>query len=135
MTNWLSVTAGLATTVGLALFAVPAVPAVSAAPAKDPEVRVSGNCTKASSAKLKLSTEDGQVEVEFEVDQNRVGRRWSVVLRQNGAVIRRLTRVTRAPSGSFEARVLAPNRAGVDRFIATATRPGETCTARASFSG
>lgn len=132
MTNWLSVTAGLVTTVGLALFAAPA---VSAAPAKNPEVRVSGTCTKASSAKLKLSDEDGRIEVEFEVDQNRVARRWSVVLRQNGVVIRRLTRVTRGPSGSFEARVLAPNRAGVDRFIATATRPGETCAARASFSG
>jgi hypothetical protein len=132
MTKSGSVTGGLATMVGLALFAVPA---VSAEPAKDPEVRVSGTCTKGSSAKLKLSAEDGRIEVEFEVDQNRVGRRWSVVLRQNGIVIRRLTRVTRAPSGSFEARVLASNRAGVDRFVATASRSGETCTARASFSG
>jgi hypothetical protein len=132
MTNWTSVTGGLATMVGLALFAVPA---VSAAHAKDPEVRVAGTCTKASSAKLKLSAEDRRIEVEFEVDQNRVGRRWTVVLRQNGSVVRRLTRVTRAPSGSFEVRVLAPNRAAVDRFVATAIRHGETCTARASFSG
>jgi hypothetical protein len=47
----------------------------------------------------------------------------------------KLTRVTRAPSGSFEAHVLAQNRAGSDRFVATASRPGETCTARASFAG
>ena len=122
-------------TVGLATLALCAVPAASAVPAEGPGVRVAGTCTKASSAKLKLSAEDGLVEVEFEVDQNRVGRKWSVVLRQNGTVIRRLTRVTQAPSGSFEARVLARNNAGTDRFVATATRPGETCTARASFSG
>jgi hypothetical protein len=123
---------GVAATVVLAACAAPV--AISA-PAKDPEVRVTGTCTKTSSSKLKLSQEDGRIEVEFEVDQNRVGRRWAVVLRQNGLVIRRVTRVTRPPSGSFEVRVLARNRAGTDRFVATATRPGETCTARASFAG
>jgi hypothetical protein len=122
---------GLAT---MAVLALCAVPAALAAPGQEPVVRVSGTCTKASSAKLKLSAEDGRIEVEFEVDQNRVGRRWSVVVRQNGTVIRRLARLTQAPSGSFEVRVLAQNRAGTDRFVVTATRPGETCTARASFS-
>jgi hypothetical protein len=29
--------------------------------------------------------------------------------------------------------MLAPNRAGKDTFVATATRGGERCTARASF--
>jgi hypothetical protein len=112
----------------LVLWAVPAVPA------KDREdVRVAGTCTGASSSKLKLSDEDGRIEVEFEVDQNRVGVRWRVVLRQNGRVVRRTTRVTRRPSGSFEARLLAANRPGPDRFAATATRAGETCRAAASF--
>ena len=124
------VTLGLATVATLC-----AVPAALAVPAEGPSVRVAGICTKTSAAKLKLNDEDGRIEVDFEVDQNRVGRTWSVVLRQNGTVIRRLTRVTRAPSGSFEARVLARNNAGPDRFVAIATRPGETCTARASFSG
>lgn len=123
----------IALTAVLALAAAVAVPLAAAKDGRD--VRVRGVCTQSSTSKLKLSPENGRIEVEFEVDQNRVGRRWSVVLRQNGVVIRRLTRVTRGPSGSFEARVLAPNRAGVDRFIATATRPGETCAARASFSG
>ena len=121
---------GLATVAALVLCTVPA---AFAAPAKDGDTRVTGSCTKATSAKLKLSEENGRIEVEFEVDQNRVGRSWAVVLRQNGAVIRRLTKVTRAPSGSFEARVVTGNRAGTDRFVATASRAGETCTARASF--
>jgi hypothetical protein len=119
---------GCAALAGLVLCTAPA------APAKDREdVRVAGTCTKASAAKLKLSEENGRIEVEFEVDQNRVGVRWNVVLRQNGRIVRRVSRVTRAPSGSFEARLLAPNRAGADRFRATASRPGETCRAAASF--
>jgi hypothetical protein len=119
---------GCAALAGLVLCTAPA------APAKDREdVRVAGTCTNASSAKLKLSDEDGRIEVEFEVDQNRIGVRWNVVLRQNGRVVRRVTRVTRGPSGSFEARLLAANRAGTDRFRATATRSGETCRAAASF--
>ena len=88
-----------------------------------------GTCTAASTAKLKLSRENGRVEVEFEVNQNRNGVRWSVVLRRNGQVFRRVSRVTLAPSGSFEVRALA----GGGRITATATRPGETCRAVASL--
>jgi hypothetical protein len=81
-----------------------------------------------------LSDEDGRIEVEFEVDQNRNGVRWNVQLLQNGKRIARMTRVTRPPSGSFEARVLAGNAARADAFRARATSPsGEVCTARASF--
>jgi hypothetical protein len=105
-----------------------------AAIAKRGDVRVAGTCTKSSSSKLKLSEEDGRIEVEFEVDQNRNGVRWTVQLSQNGSRIARMTRVTRSPSGSFEARVVASNTAGSDRFTARATSPsGEVCTARASF--
>ncbi len=111
--------------------------ALTAAPAgdaKDGDVRVRGTCTKSSTSKLKLSEEDGRIEVEFEVDQNRNGVRWNVQLFQNGKRVARMTRVTRPPSGSFEARVLAGDTAGADAFRARATSPsGEVCTARASF--
>jgi hypothetical protein len=104
------------------------------APAKSREdVEVAGTCTGGSSSKLKLGDEDGRIEVEFEVDQNRNGVRWQVVLRRNGRVVRRLTRVTRGPSGSFEARMVARNAAGRDRFVATAARRGESCRAQAAF--
>ncbi len=120
--------------VATALAAALALIAAPAGSAKDGDVLVAGSCTRASSAKLKLSEENGRIEVEFEVDQNRNGVRWSVRIRQNGAQIRRFSRVTRPPSGSFEARVLAANRAGADTFRASATSPsGEVCTARASF--
>jgi hypothetical protein len=122
------------TLAGVALVLIAAaVPAAAAAPLKDGDVRIAGRCTGPSTSKLKLSEENGRIEVEFEVDQNRVGRSWAVVLRRNGSVVSRQTRVTRGPSGSFEARLLARNLAGSDRFVATATRPGESCSARASW--
>lgn len=104
------------------------------ASAKDGDVRVAGTCTKASASKLKLSAEDGRIEVEFEVDQNRNGARWLVSVSRNGQRVFAGTRLTRAPSGSFELRLLAVDAPGVERFAARATGPsGEVCTVRASF--
>ncbi len=108
--------------------------AVPTGMAKDGDIRVRGTCTKSSTSKLKLSEEDGRIEVEFEVDQNRNGVRWNVVIAQNGKQRVRTTRVTKAPSGSFNAHVVAPNTSGKDTFRARATSPsGEVCTAQASF--
>jgi hypothetical protein len=117
-----------AVAVGAALLAVPT------ALAKDGDIEVAGTCTKATTSKLKLSEEDGGIEVEFEVDQNRNGVRWRVVLLRNGQQVASRVRVTRGPSGSFEARVVTGNRPGVDRFVARATRVGERCSARASWA-
>ena len=129
MTRWSRWGATAVVALTVALVAVPA----GAAKNRE-DVRVRGACTGASTSKLKLSGEDGRIEVEFEVDQNRNGVRWNVTLFQNGKRVARLVRVTRGPSGSFEARIVAPNRAGADRFVARATRAsGESCTARASF--
>ena len=109
--------------------------AAGPAAAKDGDILRAGSCTGASTSKIKLSEENGRIEVEFEVDQNRNGVRWTVVLRRNGARIARVVRVTRPPSGSFEARTLARNGAGADVIRARAvSRSGEACTARATFS-
>jgi hypothetical protein len=104
--------------------------------AKDGDVLVRGVCTKASTSKLKLSPEDGAIEVEFEVDQNRNGVRWSVSLRRvlpgGTRLLSSGTRITRAPSGSFEFRRVVTDRAGGDRIRATAMSPsGEVCRATA----
>ena len=112
-----------------------AVAAASAGVTKDGDVIRRGNCTGSTDWKLKLSEEDGRIEVEFEVDQNRNGVSWNVRLFQNGSQIARATRVTRGPSGSFEFRKVAPNTAGTDSFRARATRAsGEVCIGRASAS-
>ena len=94
-------------------------------------VRVRGVCTQSSSAKLELGPEDGRIEVEFEVDQNRNSVPWKVTLRRNGSVVTSATRRTHAPSGSFELRRVIAGATGT--VTAVATRAGERCTARASI--
>ena len=126
------------TTIRLAAVALSAalmfVLAAGPAAAKRGDVLVRGTCTKSSTSKLKLSDEDGRIEVEFEVDQNRNGVRWTVTLSRHGKRVARLSRTTRPPSGSFEARVVASNRPGADTFRARGTSPsGELCSARATF--
>ena len=106
----------------------------AAAAAKDGDILRAGTCTQASTSKLKLGPEDGGIEVEFEVDQNRNGVRWKVVVVRNGSVVASRTRVTRGPSGSFELELVTRNVSGTDRFVARATRAGETCTARAAIA-
>ena len=125
------------TKVGLALVltGVLALLAVgSPALAKDGDVLARGTCTATSAAKLKLSSENSRIEVEVEVDQNRNGVPWTVVLTRDGARVARVTRVTKAPSGSFSFRKLLANPAGADVIRAVATRRGETCTIRASWT-
>jgi hypothetical protein len=120
----------------LAVLAAAALTAVSSAQAKGgPEVLKRGTCSGSTTWKLKLKNDNGRIEAEFEVDQNVVGKRWNVVLTRNGAVVFRGTRTTRAPSGSFEARKLFGNTAGVDRVVATARALGsrEVCRGTASI--
>jgi hypothetical protein len=115
---------------GLICAATTVIPATSFA--KGDDVRVTGSCSKSSSAKLKLGLDDGRIETEFEVDQNRNGVRWSVTLRRNGALSASTKATTRAPSGSFTVRRLLANGRGTDTVTARAVGPsGEVCTARA----
>ena len=88
-----------------------------------------GDCSGASNWKLKAKPDDGGLEVEFEVDQNRNGVRWNVALRRNGKTVSRGTRTTRAPSGSFDFERTIGNPRGTDTISAAATRAGETCRA------
>ena len=90
-----------------------------------------GSCSAATDWKLKAKPRDGRMEVEFEVDSNRNGQRWTYTLRHDGVVKASGTRTTRAPSGSFSVERRLPNAPGVHTFRATATntRTGETCRA------
>ena len=120
--------AAVAAVVGLGLAATPA------GVAKDGDVLVRGTCTNSTTSKLKLSRENGRVEVEFEVDQNRNGVTWRIVLTRNGTHVFSGARTTRPPSGSFEARRVVGDTPAADRFRARATSPsGEVCTASGSF--
>jgi hypothetical protein len=105
------------------------------AAAKDGDVERSGACGRRSDWKLKLSPEDGRIEVEFEVDQNVNGHRWRVVMGHDGKRFFKGHRTTHAPSGSFELRRVANNHRGLDRFKAQARNlsTGEVCRGTAAF--
>jgi hypothetical protein len=114
-----------------AVLALAALAAASTAPAKSGarEVIKRGSCSGSASWKLKAKLDDGRIETEFEVDQNRVGRRWHVVIRQNGVKRFDGIRRTKAPSGSFTVHRLLDNKSGRDRIVAKATAlaTGQTC--------
>jgi hypothetical protein len=118
----------------IAIAAALAVIVPATATAKDGDVKRSGSCTGSTSAKIKLSPEDGRIEAELEVDQNRNGVRWKVVLKRNGKVAARTRATTHGPSGSFEVRRVLGNGPGQDTIAARAKSPsGEVCTARATI--
>ncbi len=103
--------------------------------AKDGDIIRRGSCSMRSDWKLKLSPENGRIEVEFEVDQNRNGQRWVVKMKRNGNVFWRGSRTTQPPSGSFEVRRVTRNGAGADRIVARARNvsSGEVCRGVATF--
>lgn len=120
--------------IGIATGLLALVPLSATATANDADVKRAGTCSGNSSAKIKLSPEDGRIETEFEVDQNRNGVTWRVVLRRDGAVAARAQATTRGPSGSFELRRLLADGQGTDSVSARAVSPsGEVCTAQASI--
>jgi hypothetical protein len=106
-----------------------------AAQAGSGDVIRTGSCSAASDWKLKLSPQDGRIEVEFEVDQNVVGDTWRVRFFRNGTLFATARATTRAPSGSFEVRRLANNGAGTNAFRVRAANlgTGEVCFGRASI--
>jgi hypothetical protein len=125
------VKAAFGATIALTLAVVGSAPAM----ANDADVIRRGSCSGSTDWKLKLSPEDGRIEVEYEVDSNRNGQTWQVRIRKNGAQIFAGSRVTGGASGSFEVRVVTSNPGGTDRYRARAVNPatGEVCIGTASF--
>jgi len=101
----------------------------------DREVIRRGNCSGGTDWKYKVKRDDGRLEAEYEVDQNRTGDRWRVRLKHDGNRYFRGTRVTRGRSGSFDIERKVSNNQGVDRFRARARnlRTDEVCGGRLSF--
>ena len=101
----------------------------------DREVRKAGDCNGSSSSKIKVKEDDGRLEVEFEVDQNRDGVTWKVKIKDNGDVVHKGQEVTRGPSGSFSLEQKIDDRSGADRIKAVGReRSGdERCVATLTF--
>ena len=114
------------------LLAAAALASASSAPAKGgggAEVIKRGSCSGSANWKLKAKHDNGLIETEFEVDQNVVGKKWRVVIRQNGGKRFSGVKTTKAPSGSFTVRRMLDNKAGTDHIVAKATAlaTGQTC--------
>jgi hypothetical protein len=107
----------------------------SAAIAKDGDVIRTGQCSGSSDWKLKLSPENGKIELEFEVDSNKSGQDWRVKLFHDGNRFFTGTRTTGGASGSFTVRQVVANHSGTDSFKAKAVNlaSGETCVGTASI--
>ena len=115
--------------------ALPVIGAGAAHAGDDGEVERRGSCSGSTDWKIKAKPDDGRLEVEAEVDSNRVGQEWRWVLRRNGNVVDRGTSTTRAPSGSFEVERRTGNADGQDtfRFRAVHEASGQVCLARLSI--
>ena len=99
--------------------------------AKSTDSIIRGACSGTSDYKLKVGPENSRLEVEFEVDSNRVGQVWGVTITDNGRTVLRSSARTVAPSGSFTVRAVTANQAGRDAFVAVArnSATGEVCRA------
>jgi hypothetical protein len=123
-----------ASMLSLAVVAAVSLTAPMSVAAKAGDVIRTGSCSGSADWKLKLSPEDGRIEVQFEVETSRAGRAWSVKMWQNGNVFFTGTRTTQA-DGDFQVRFLRTNNAGTDTFKGQAVNlsSGQTCTGTASF--
>jgi hypothetical protein len=109
-------------------------PAASAH-ANDADVIKRGSCSGTADWKLKASPENGRIEVEGEVDANRVGQSWNWRILHNGSLSAKGSKTTVAPSGSFTVRRVLVNVKGDDRIVFAARNPksGQTCRGALTF--
>ncbi len=121
-------TAKLSLLATAALFAVPAVAAPAQAQGGD-AVSNSAACATGT-IKVKAKVDDGALEVEGEVDTNRVGQTWNWRIVRNGTIAAKGSKVTAAPSGSFSVNRRIANPAGQDTIKFRAVRPatGTACS-------
>lgn len=128
--------AALALPLALAAVGAAAGPAAASGGSGGAGVRAAGPCSAASDWTLKAKADNGRLQVELEVDSNRVGQRWSWRLSDNGAQVARGMSTTTAPSGSFSVARGIPNTAGKDviSFTARQAATGETCRGAASLN-
>jgi hypothetical protein len=119
----------------LAIASIAAVPTTALAKhGGDRGKTVTGSCTGNATSKLKVKPDNGRLETEFEVDQNRNGVKWSVTIKRNGKTAVSTSARTKAPSGSFSVNRRLANGAGTDRIAARAkSSSGQVCTASLSI--
>ncbi|MFB3739274.1 MAG: hypothetical protein ACE14W_09975 [Candidatus Velamenicoccus archaeovorus] len=125
----------------VAVSALVAIGPIGAAPASasgrdggKPEVVRSGACSGSSAWKLKLSPDNGRIEVDLEVHEALAHQTWRVRMRHEGELFYRGAHRTDA-TGSFDVTRRANDGAGRDGFRVRAVNAatGEVCTATGTY--
>jgi hypothetical protein len=130
--------AAAVTVAALAAALFPTVTPALALGVKDdrPEARTTGSCTGGERARLKLKTDSGSLELEFEIERAAAGGLWRVALVHERRVAwKGAARATRA-SGSLAIDRTLPDLPGYDSVTVRALGPdGHTCRATATLAG
>jgi hypothetical protein len=92
------------------------------------EVTAHGTGTMGSRWELDASDHGARLEIDFEVDSNRGGQAWRVLMTDNGRIFFDGVRRTQ-PDGEFDVERFIGDRRGSDRIVARATNrvTGEVC--------
>jgi hypothetical protein len=124
----------IAGTLALGVLGSTAATAASASASGGGGVQKSGSCSASGTWKLKAKNDNGALEVQAEVDVNRVGQHWSWRLIDNGTRVAFGTAVTVAPSGSFSVNRHIANRPGTDSITFRANNgAGNSCVGSLSI--
>jgi hypothetical protein len=112
-------------------------PLASSAVAKGGDDRVirTGSCSGTADWKLKATSDNGRIEIEWEVDSNHAGQTWRVRVRDDGVLVVKTRATTGGASGSFSVQRSIANRAGGDSIVARARdlSSGQLCVGRLTF--
>ena len=112
-------------------------PLASSAVAKGGDDRVirTGYCSGTADWKLKAKSDNGRIEVEWEVDSNHAGQTWRVRVRDDGVLVVKTRATTGGASGSFSVQRSIANRAGADGIVARSRdlSSGQLCVGRLTF--
>jgi hypothetical protein len=112
----------------------PAAVAPAATSSEGDDVRVTGKCSGASSATMRLRADDGWIRVEVRVDTRAARATWRVLLLHERRIAYRGSRRTSAGSGALRLRRSVVDWFGSDAIVVRATGPrGETCRASATI--
>jgi hypothetical protein len=101
--------------------------------AKNGDIIKRGQCSTGENTKLKAGPENGQIEIEYELDDAVPGSRWRITITKNGKTILRTTQRANA-AGNIDVRTLTSNLAGREKIRAKAKRIGAAGACALSLS-
>jgi hypothetical protein len=116
-----------------ALCAALALPLSARADSRPDDVRRTGVCSRSTEIQLRLRSDDDVIRVEIEIEADRRGAKWAVILLHERRIAFRGSPRTDS-DGSIELRRSVPDWLGTDSFVVRANGPGsESCRVSAEL--